>query len=172
MQCESTPSACACISTKVCMQVHTIPIFMVYLVLLMHNYFLGLVQPRPGPQSPRFLTDVDRRSSLPQSAPPTSIPFAGTASRFAAMFCKGLNTAWRYVSALCEDCALAPHCLLVHVQVLAFAIKCKVHCQSAFQSHTVAVSHGTKSCVMPPYRNNPSLVHAPAVDECAHAEGG
>lgn len=99
--------------TKGAVQFRSIPLFMVYLVLLMHNYYLDLVSPRPGSQRPRH--------------PPTSLPtrhqrsvrgpFVAAITAAQKSCIATVVAVCRYLRALCTGCSLAPHCLLLHVQV-------------------------------------------------------
>jgi hypothetical protein len=99
------------------LQVHTIPLFVLYLVLLMHNYFLGLVSPRPGPRAPTQLSELDRRGSLPHALPTMGAPLAAAVAQAVAACAAGLVQTGRYMRALCCDRSLSPHCLLLHIEV-------------------------------------------------------
>jgi hypothetical protein len=102
---------------KAVVQFRSIPLFMVYLVLLMHNYYLDLVSPRPGSQRPRHpLTSLATATSQRRSVrgPFVAAITAAQKSCIATVVAVG-----RYLHALCTGCSLAPHCLLLHVQVRA-----------------------------------------------------
>ena len=105
----------------------TVPLFVTYLVLLMHNYFLSLVSPRPGPQAQGRLSDASTNETDPQQQQPqrrrlpAGIPFVGL---FVGAVSGSIGLAvavLRHLHALCCECSLAPHCLLLHVKVRALA---------------------------------------------------
>ena len=105
----------------------TVPLFVTYLVLLMHNYFLSLVSPRPGPQAQGRLSDASTNETDPQQQQPqrrrlpAGIPFVGLFVG-AVSGSIGLTVAvLRHLHALCCDCSLAPHCLLLHMKVRVLA---------------------------------------------------
>ena len=96
------------------LQVRSIPLFLVYLVLLMHTYFLDLVSPRPAPRPPA--TGPFHRPAAAGSTSARGPPSAGAAGAPASLLTATTGAA-RYLWQLCADRSLAPHCLLLHVHV-------------------------------------------------------
>ena len=99
-------------------QVRTGPLFVLYLVLLMHNFFLGLVASRPGA----------RGQQGPPHGPHWAQSWRVICSRDLLMLrwltwkcvAGALASAvyiGRWWQRLLSECLLAPHCLLLHVQV-------------------------------------------------------
>jgi hypothetical protein len=108
------------LSLLVYMQLHSIPLFLCYLVLLMHNYFLGLVSRRPGPS--REPSQLWLQAPSPRS---TSLlrPFTAAASAIlAAALATGVGVS-RHLYALTQGCSLAPHCLLLHIEVCILLLR-------------------------------------------------
>lgn len=92
-------------------QGRSLPLFALYLVLLMHNYFIGLVSRRPGPVA----ADV--------GAPAGG---GGGRRRFHVLRALAGAVAWgvsrgmqlvAYLDIVCNEASFPPHCLLVHVRV-------------------------------------------------------
>jgi len=90
-------------------QGRSFPLFALYLVLLMHNYFIGLVSRRPGP-------------TAAVAAPVAS----GSRRYFRVLRTLGAAAAWvvargmqlaAYLDIVCNEATFPPHCLLIHVQV-------------------------------------------------------
>lgn len=92
-----------------CMQGRSFPLFALYLVLLMHNYFIGLVSRRPGPTA----------VAATPVAPGASRYFRVLRTLGAAMvwmLARGMQLA-AYLDTVCNEATFPPHCLLIHVQV-------------------------------------------------------
>jgi hypothetical protein len=88
------------------MQTGSAPLFLVYLVLLMHNYFVGLVSPRPAPRAPSATFAATARRTLIARAMAIVARAYGACVSFVY-----------YMHAMCSESSFPPHCLLVHVEV-------------------------------------------------------
>lgn len=93
------------------MQYESVPLFMCYLVLLMHNYFVSLVTPQPGGM--RLAPSFKR---LPAQASLGLRVMHWMATGAAWLYAR-LLVLMSYMHVLCNEAAFAPHCLLIQIDV-------------------------------------------------------
>lgn len=93
------------------LQYESVPLFMCYLVLLMHNYFVSLVTPQPG----SVAAPVSFQLPPPLASPGLRVMHwmaAGAAWMYARLL-----ILMSYMHVLCNEAAFAPHCLLIQIEV-------------------------------------------------------